>query len=417
MTGAASRPSRTKGPGTPGGVRPVRRYAGRVSSARALFDRARLNPWTIEVALATVVAIGSILGVWSELSASPGPSPAAWGAFAIAAIASGILVFRQRHPVLVSVGAIVIVLAYHLVGYPGEAPGLVFFFAFYSVACYGRGARSLLVGLGLALAATVIPTLPPHPVPPTSFAVLGPTVGFAWTVVVGAAAGWRRRAADARVEAAALDAESRIREGLVQERLDIVRDLHDVLAHTLSAISVQSGVAIDSLADRPKLALDAIKTVRSLANEAIPELRGTLTALRGIDGESGVSPQPRLGEIAGIADQARRAGLEVSLTLPAEAPALSQFLEVTAFRIVQESVTNVIRHASARRVGITVTLVEKSLAIDVTDDGNGQRQQHSEGLGMRGMRERAQLVGGTFTAGRNQQGGFHVHADLPVASA
>ena len=126
---------------------------------------------------------------------------------------------------------------------------------------------------------------------------------------------------------------------------------------------------------------------------------------------------PRLGEIAGIADQARRAGLEVSLTLPAEAPALSQFSEVTAFRIVQESVTNVIRHASARRVGITVTLVEKSLAIDVTDDGNGQRQQHSEGLGMRGMRERAQLVGGTFTAGRNQQGGFHVHAELPVASA
>jgi signal transduction histidine kinase len=418
MTQPGVRSSHTNRFRADGGAGPVRGYAERVSSASALFGRLRANSWTVEIVLAAVVAIGSILGVWSELAASPDPYPAVWGAFASAFVASGILVFRQSWPILVAIGAIAVVLIYHLLGYPGESPGLVFFFAFYSVACYGRGTRSLLIGLGLALVATVIPTLPPHSVPLTSFAVLGPTVGFAWMVVVGAAAGQRRRSSDARIERAALDAETRIREGLVEERLRIARDLHDVLAHTLSAISVQSGVAIDSLPARPNVALDALHAVRSLAKAAMPELRVTLTALRGSDDEllNDVSPQPRLSEIAGIADQARHTGLAVAVTLPEDTSQLSQFSEVTAYRIVQESVTNVIRHAGARSVQISIAISDGLMSIDVTDDGTGDKSIHNEGLGIRGMRERAELVGGTLTTTRDALGGFHVRAELPVAS-
>jgi signal transduction histidine kinase len=362
--------------------------------------------------------IGAILGVWSELSAAPDPYPAPWGAVAIAIAASAMLLLRQRMPILVAAAAIVLVLIYHVVGYPGEAPGLVFFFAFYSVACYGRGSRSLFTGLGLALVATVIPTLPPHPLPLTSFAILGPTAGFAWIVVVGAAAGQRRRADQARVEQAAVDAEARIREGLAEERLRIARDLHDVLAHTLSAISVQSGVAIDSLPERPNVALEAMNIVRSLAKEAIPEVRVTLTALRGADSpQDNVAPQPRLSEIAAVADQARRSGLDVSLSLPDDISQLSKFSEVTAYRIVQESVTNAIRHASARSLRISVALAKGIMTIDVADDGAGNKGAHQEGLGIRGMRERAELVGGTLTTKRDEPGGFHVHAELPVAAS
>jgi signal transduction histidine kinase len=401
-----------------GGAGPVRGYAERVSSASALLGRLRANSWTVEIVLAAAVAVGSILGVWSELAAAPDPYPAAWGGFVLAFVASGILVFRQSWPIPVATAAIAVVLIYHLLGYPGESPGLVFFFAFYSVACYGRGARSLLIGLCLALVATVIPTLPPHAVPLTSFAVLGPTVGFAWMVVVGAAAGQRRRSSEARIEQAARDAETRIREGLVEERLSIARDLHDVLAHTLSAISVQSGVAIDSLPDRPNVALDALHAVRSLAKAAMPELRVTLTALRGSDDDlaNDVSPQPRLSEIAGIADRARHAGLAVDLTFPQDTSQLSQFAEVTAYRIVQESVTNVIRHAEARSVQISVAIADGVMRIDVTDDGAGGKSTHDEGLGIRGMRERANLVGGTLATSRDPVGGFHVRALLPVAS-
>ncbi len=266
------------------------------------------------------------------------------------------------------------------------------------------------------MAATAIPTLPPHAVAITSFAVLGPTVGFAWTVVVGAAAGQRRRAGDARVRQAAIDAEARIRDGLVEERLRIARDLHDVLAHTLSVISVQSGVAIDSFADRPDAALEALRVVRSLAKEALPEIRVTLTALRGTDDpQQGIAPQPRLREVADLADEARRAGLTVSLALPNDVSQLGRFSEVTAYRIVQESVTNVIRHASARRVDISVAVEGGVMTIDVTDDGAGD-DQGDPGLGIRGMRERAELVGGMLSTDRDAPSGFHVHAELPVGS-
>lgn len=400
----------------------------------ALVDRIRANRWSGEIALVAAVTVAATLGVWSELVAAPHPYPAAWGAFVLAIVTSGILLLRRSVPVIVAMAAILLVLLYHLLGYPGEAPGIVFFVAFYSVACYGRGTRSLLIGLGLALVATVIPILPPHPLPFTSFAVVGPTAGFAWMVVVGAAAGQRRRAQDTRVAQAARDAEARIRDGLVEERLHIARDLHDVLAHTLSAISVQSGVAIDSLPDRPNAALDAIRSVRSLAKEAIPELRVTLTALRGSDEPQGdVAPQPRLSELAAVADRARQTGLSVSLTLPDDLSQLSRFSEVTAYRIVQESVTNVIRHAEARSVEIAVAVAHGVVTIDVIDDGaggtdgaggvgaggrggTGGQAKVVEGLGIRGMRERAELVGGTLSARRDGRGGFHVHAELPVAS-
>ena len=389
----------------------------RSSGPATVVGRIRANFSVAEVALVVTVAVASILGVWSELAASPHPYPAPWGAFVLAVATSGILLFRRSVPIIVAAAAILLVLLYHLIGYPGEAPGIVFFFAFYSVACYGRGGRSLLIGLGLALVATVIPTLPPYPLPFTNFAVVGPTAGFAWMVVVGAAAGQRRRAEDARGEQAARDAEARIRDGLVDERLRIARDLHDVLAHTLSAISVQSGVAIDSLPDRPNAALDAIRAVRSLAKEAVPELRVSLAALRGSDEmQQDVAPQPRLGELTALADQARRAGLAVSLTLPVDLSALSRFSEVTAYRIVQEAVTNVIRHAAAHRLEITVALANGVVSIDVTDDGAASSADPVEGLGIRGMRERAELVGGTLSARRDARGGFHVHAELPVAS-
>ena len=216
------------------------------------------------------------IGVWIELAYTQVPPPAAPPAYAIGIVCAALLVARRRRPVAVAVAVVVLVLGYRLLGYPGEAPAVVFFVAFYSVTAYGGGARSLLVGLALCLGAELLLVIPPYPQPWYSPAVLAPTICMGSAVILGAGARQRRLAAEARLAQAAADAEARLREAMAGERLRIARDLHDVLAHTLSVIAVQAGVALDSLETGPEQARKAMARVRSLVrgNPAAAQLLG-----------------------------------------------------------------------------------------------------------------------------------------------
>ncbi len=364
----------------------------------------------MDQALTAAVGAITVIGVATELAATVRPHPPAPWAYALALAASAPLVARRRAPLLAALAGLAASLAYNAAGYPGLAPALPLFAACYSITAYGRSPWSLATGMAVVGAASLIPTLPPHPMPWTSFPVLGPSAAMAWMAVLGSAARSRRLAADERVEHARAEAARR----LAEDRLAVAREVHDVLAHTIATITVQSGLALDALDSDPEQARAAMQAVRAAAKKARPQVRAALELLRG--GE-GVAPQPGLDRLAELADQARRAGLRVRLSLPPPDAPVPPLLQLTAYRVVQEALTNVIRHAGAAEVRVGIGVEDGALVVDVADDGTERGSGPGGGFGLAGMRERVTSVGGTLTAGPAGAGGFRVHARLPLEEA
>jgi signal transduction histidine kinase len=377
--------------------------------------RRRLPELPVELLLAAAILVVVGGGTVIEVRYAPYPVPAPVGAYVLAALSCLILVLRRRFPLAVTIAGIALLAAYHLAGYPGGAPALSLFVSFYSLSLYWPSRWTFVAAAVLIVADVLVFSLPRHPTPWYSFAVLGPAIGLAWMVVLGGAAGFRRRATEERVRQAAVTAEARLRERLADERLRIARELHDVLAHTISVIAVQSGAALDSLDAEPERARTALRVVRTAAKQAMPELRAALGLLRS-DGYPAPDrfSQPTLDQLDELVEHARAAGLRVTVTAdPLELPV---FLGLTAYRIVQEALTNVVRHAGASSVHVAIARSSDGVTIDVSDDGNGSAPAGS-GLGLAGMRERVALVGGAVTAGPGPSGGWTVHADLPVEAS
>ena len=382
-----------------------------------------MTDFRVDLALAGGVGLTVVVGVWSELEYWTSPVAFPAGAYVIGLAASAALVFRRQRPVLTTSVILALVLVYHLAGYPGGAPAFAFFVGLYSIAAYGRNLWSCVVALAFVVVWGVIPALPPTALPWYSFATTGPAIGMIGFIVLGGAAGQVRRSHEQSIADAEAAAESRMRALLAEERLGIARELHDVLAHTVSVISVQSGVALDSFDDRPEKAREAIAQVRALARQAMPELRRTLELLRS-NTESSESPyainlpQPGLRQLGYLFTEAEAAGLAVHTQLVFPNAALSPFVELTAYRIVQEALTNVIRHSHATTVDVTVRAEGEQLAVSVADNGCGASaiEGGPSGLGLLGMRERTQAAGGTLATGDRPAGGFLVEATLPIGS-
>jgi signal transduction histidine kinase len=203
-----------------------------------------------------------------------------------------------------------------------------------------------------------------------------------------------------------------------QERVRIARDLHDVVAHTLTTINVQAATGAE-LADRqPERAKRALEGIADASRDAIGELRSILGVLREDDDEEApTAPAPGVDGLADLVESSREAGLEVRLELAGDPPArLPDAVSLAAFRIVQESLTNASRHAAGAPVRVEVAFGEGSLALEVLS-GAGERidRREAPGVGILGMRERASAVGGTLRAGA-VAGGFKVDAELPYAA-
>jgi signal transduction histidine kinase len=201
-----------------------------------------------------------------------------------------------------------------------------------------------------------------------------------------------------------------------EERLRIARELHDVLAHSISLINVQSGVALHLLDEHPEQARTALSAINEASSEALREVRSVLGVLRG-DGE-----HPPRGPTAGLASldelvsRTRTAGVAVSLEVEGERRPLPTSVDLAAFRIVQESLTNVVRHSRAETVTVHLGYEPTALTVQIDDDGNGPGT-HADGdggSGIPGMRERATAIGGDLHAGVGPAGGFRVRATLPI---
>jgi signal transduction histidine kinase len=199
-----------------------------------------------------------------------------------------------------------------------------------------------------------------------------------------------------------------------EERLRIAQELHDVVAHHISLINVQAGVALHLVDSKPEQTATALAAIKDASKEALVELRSLVGILRSDDEEAPRAPVPGLARLDELVSRTRQAGLDVRTTVQGEHRPLPAHVDAAAYRIIQESLTNIVRHAKASRATVRVGYGDSAITLQVDDDGRGGTAP--EGNGITGMRERAAALGGTFSAGPTS-GGFRVSARLPFADA
>ena len=242
----------------------------------------------------------------------------------------------------------------------------------------------------------------------------------AWTLGEGVRQR-RVHAAELEDRAARLEREreEKARQAVIQERLRIARELHDVVAHSLSVIGVQAGAArlvLDADPD-PTGVREAVAAIEATANQAMAEMRRALGILRATE-PSGVAlaPLPGLGQLPALRDQLRLAGLPVDLTVTGEPRPVATSIDLSLYRIVQEALTNALKHARATRAEVVVGYGAHDITVEVTDDGRGPPPSaaRSQGAGTIGMRERVALFSGELQVGPRAQGGYAVRVCLPI---
>jgi signal transduction histidine kinase len=190
--------------------------------------------------------------------------------------------------------------------------------------------------------------------------------------------------------------------------------LHDVVAHGMSVVALQAVGGRRVLDTDPDQAREAFDTIERVTSDCLDEMRRLLGILRADDDVAPLGPQPTLDQIAGLVEQARAGGTRVDVTVSGDPRSLSPGVDLSAYRIVQEALTNALKHAPGSRLFLLVAYEEASVVVEVVDDGPGARGGPSQGHGLIGMRERVELFGGTLEVGTRAEGGFGVRARLPL---
>lgn len=358
---------------------------------------------------------------WIVLGRTADGALAALASCAAATVGWLSLGFRARRPLAAAVVALLVTLVYYThAGINGPTPALVFMVALYSVARSGQltAVVALAVLIMLVIAYGELGVVDQQrSVDNMSIALLS---GWFLSVIAFSHAMRTRQAYLAEAEARALAAERerdvRAKQSATEERLRLARELHDVLGHNISLIHVQTNAALHRSTRRPGQTAElitALEFVRDTSKEALRELRGTLGVLRQVDEAAPTAPTAGLDRLGELADRAAVTGLKVTVTVEGEQPVLSPTISLAAYRIVQESLTNITRHAQAAHATIDVTYTPSELRVRIEDDGQGSPDTTARGSGITGMTERARALGGRLTA-RNTGGGFRVDAALPL---
>jgi signal transduction histidine kinase len=283
----------------------------------------------------------------------------------------------------------------------------------YTVALRGDRHRSLIVGGLTAIVVIAAIVAIDGTLDVRSVAIRVPLV-FA-TLAFGDTVRSRRalRAATReREEREAREREEEARRRAAEERLGIARELHDTLAHSLVAINVRAGVALDLHDSQDPSA--ALQDIKHASATALRDLRATLSLLRDQREAAPTAPAFDLGALPGLVENARASGVRADMDVDADTAAVSSAVGVAAFRIVQEALTNVLRHADASRASVRVRARANALDIEITDDGRANGAGVTPGHGLRGMAERAAALGGRVDVGPRDEGGWRVHAVLPL---
>jgi signal transduction histidine kinase len=388
-----------------------RRYRRAVALDRLRGTAATDRATDLLVALALALAIQAEVWIW-WVADEQGPKPLA----ALFGLALAVpLIWRRTRP-LPSLVAVVAVYVAWIAGAPPRGslmPYLVVLVAAYSVAAHDSPRRSW-IGLALTVAAEVLLVVrTTNDLADYAF-ILSFLLG-AW--LAGRGMRVRQQRADelfARAVRAEVEREKRARAAVAEERGRIARELHDIISHSVSVMVVQAGAAeqvLDSDRDQVRRSLLAIQQT---GRDARLELRRLLGVLRtGTDERPDHAPQPGLAELPALADQLRGSGLELTVTVEGTPHPVPAGLDLAAYRIAQEAVTNAVKHSGARRADVVVRWSRDAVRIEVDDDGAGP-DGGGDGFGLTGMRERAALYGGQLEHGRRPGGGFRVVARLPL---
>jgi signal transduction histidine kinase len=335
--------------------------------------------------------------------------------------AAGIaLAWRRRWPIGVWAFTVATVSLYSILGGVYGAALIAPTIALYAAVSLGRARRAIVLGtVSVVVLILVGGVLGP-------FGPLGGPVNVVPFEIVGAVglglAAANRRAYIAEIQDRAERAErtrdEEARRRVDTERLRIARELHDVVAHTMATINVQAAAAAHVLVDPPPEAAEAIAAIRSASKEGLRELRTILNVLRQADDQDTVQPTPGLDQLDLLIGTVRRAGLATEVRVEGELPPLPPAVDTAAYRIIQESLTNVLRHAGPATATVEVAVRDDRLCVRVGDNGLGLVAPRPRGApaghGLIGMRERAASVGGRLDAGPGEAGGFEVRASLPV---
>jgi signal transduction histidine kinase len=246
------------------------------------------------------------------------------------------------------------------------------------------------------------------------------SVIFAVLWIVGFALGRKFEEADAardRALRAEREREERARSAVAEERARIARELHDVVGHSVSVMTVQASGVRRLLRPEQEREREALLVVERTGREALAEMRRMVGVLRRPEEAPALAPQPSLEHLDRLVAQAREAGLEVDLRVEGEAVELPAGLDLTAYRLVQEGLTNAIKHAQAKRAEVVVHYSDGEVEVMVSDDGRGVGTGDGSGHGLVGMRERVSVYGGDLDAGPNPGGGYRLRAKLPLAAS
>jgi signal transduction histidine kinase len=379
------------------------------------------GPWALDGLLAVATAAAGVTLLATVLPFDPG-SPRSLVAYLLVLAHTLPIAVRRRWPLPVLAAGLATGAAFAALGL--NLVALTFALLIYVYTVAARCPRRVsLAGLAATEALLVLVWLArPRSIGDGGSLVLdGLILAAAWWLGDGARR--RQEAIDtAQRRAAELEAarEELARRAVTEERLRIARELHDVVAHSMSIIAVQSGVGVHVLDSQPEEARKALVAVEATSRQALVEMRRLLGVLRQEDGARGsLAPAPGLAEVEALAAEVARAGVRVEVRIEGTPPDLPAGLDLSAYRIVQEALTNVVRHAGPATARVAVRHAPGRVEIEVVDDGRGAGpgDPGRGGHGIAGMRERAALYGGTLEAGPQPGGGFRVAATLPVEEA
>ncbi|WP_351229183.1 sensor histidine kinase [Streptomyces sp. NPDC002133] len=345
--------------------------------------------------------------------------------WALIGVGCGALHFRRRHPVAVAVVTLAVSTVYYpLSAYDGPLM-VTFALALYTASAEGRFTAAVALGVITLLAVgfgEAHQTGGNRQIDDTSLFMLA-----GWLIsLVAIGRAQRTRTAylhevEQRALAAEREQEARARESATEERLRIARELHDVLGHSISLINVQSSAALHKLGKKPEpsaaltTAEEALEAVKATSKDALRELRATLGVLRQADEAAPTAPTSGLDRLDELVERARSTGIEVRTRTEGTPRPLPPPLDLAAYRIVQESLTNVTRHAQAQSALVTIAFTDADIRVRIDDDGRGSADEQAVGSGIRGMAERAKAFGGELTA-ENTADGFRVSARLPLTT-
>jgi signal transduction histidine kinase len=379
-------------------------------------------PWTVggsplvrwrSLVLPLIVGLVQVAGTYGSSVKQPEARP--FDALAVFFLIAGplALIVRRRYPVPALWFVLAITVAYFVLDYARGPIFISLVIAFVNCVMAGRrlaALASLVVGYASLMWLPAAVGTGPAP-------TLGRALGVgAWVIVLftGAevARGRRERAAEA-----ARAREEAARRRASEERMRIARELHDVLAHNISLMNVQAGVALHLMDERPEQARTALTAIKQASNEALGELRSVLEILREGNEVAPRAPASGLARLDDLLARTEAAGLRVDKHVEGRPRQLPREVDLAAFRIVQEALTNVTRHAGTDRASVWIRYTERDLTVQIDDSGNGPGDPGGDGgRGIRGMKERAAALGGELEAGPKSGGGFRVKARLPLHS-